>query len=211
MRRIVLQEMISLDGFLAGPHGALDWPLADEEFEQRAAEHLDGADTLLFGRKTFEMMAGYWPNAIASPRGTLESDGRSFAVPTAPTSAHAAVARRMNAIDKIVFSSQLGKAEWGPSRIVRSVDPAEIAAWKQATGKEMILLGSVDLASEFIRLGLIDEYRFFVNPIVLGAGTSVTGSLGSPRPLHLQSTHAFRSGVIELRYVPRPGDGSEPA
>jgi dihydrofolate reductase len=205
MRRIVLQELVTLDGLLAGPGGAFDWPLADEEFEQRAAEHLERADTLIFGRRTYEMMAGYWPTAIATPSGALESDGRRFTVPTAPTSAHSAVARRMNALDKIVFSRTIPTAEWGPSRIVRSVDPSEIAGWKRGSGQDMLVLGSVQLASELVRLDLIDEYRFFVNPILLGHGMALTGSLPHPRRLQLESTHAFRSGVLETSYVPRRG------
>ena len=200
MRRIVLQEMVSLDGFAAGPNGEFDWPLADEEFEKHANELLDTADTLLLGRKTYEMFATYRPTAASSPTGTMGGpEGAEFTVPTSPTKAHKEVARKMNSYRKVVFSRSLIKVEWANSILVREVNPKDIDEMKRQNGKDMLLLGSIDLARSFIRHGLIDEYRLWVNPIILGKGMALLEGFDR-RKLGFAGTRTFGSGLVELRY-----------
>ncbi len=200
MRRIVLQEMVSLDGFAAGPNGEFDWPLADEEFEQRANELLGKADTLLLGRNTYQMFASYWPTAPSSPTGTMKgSEGAEFTVPTSASAVHEAVARKMNSRRKIVFSKTLDRVEWANSTLMRAVVPQEIVEMKGQPGKDMLLLGSIGLARSFMEHGLVDEHRVWVNPILLGKGRPLYGEK-ERRRLELVGTKTFRSGLVELHY-----------
>ncbi len=200
MRKIVLQEMVSLDGFAAGPKGEFDWPLADEEFEQHAGNLLGTADTLLLGRNTYQMFASYWPTAVPSATGKLKGPGGAeFAVPTSPSAAHQEAARRMNAYHKVVFSKTLETVEWNNSTLVRELVPEDVVAMKQRKGRDMLLLGSIDLAQSFMKHGLIDEYRVWVNPIVLGTGKPLFGKMDRHR-LELAGTRTFGSGLLELHY-----------
>ena len=201
MRKIVLQEMMSLDGFMAGPNGEFDWPLADEEFEWYANGLLNAADTLLLGRNTYQMFASYWPSAASSATGTLrKSDGIEFVVPTNETSVHDQVAARMNAYRKIVFSRTLDRVEWNNSVLVREVDPTHIVKMKQEAGKNMPVLGSAELVWSLMKSRLIDEYRVWVNPIILGRGKPLFGSQSDRSKLKLVGTKSFESGLVEQYY-----------
>ena len=201
MRKIVVQEMVSLDGFMAGPKGEFDWPLADEEFERHANELLTAADTLLLGRTTYQNFASYWPTAASSVTGTMKnSDGVDFAVPTSVSNTHDQVARKMNAYRKIVFSKTLDMVQWNNAVLVREVDPKEIAGMKEQPGKNMLVLGSAELVWSLMKSGLIDEYRVWVNPIILGRGKPLFGTLNDRRKLKLIETKTFGSGLIELHY-----------
>lgn len=194
--------MVSLDGFIAGPNGELDWHLADEEFEKQAVELLDTVDTLLFGRVTYEGMASYWPTAVTSPTGTLDANGVKITVPTGASKVHTEVANKMNSLAKIVFSRTLEKVDWNNSRLLKEVNQQQIMEMKQQPGKDMVLFGSADLSSTFMRLDLIDEYRIFVNPIVLGKGKPMFKDLGKRYKLKLVKTKIFGSGVVGLYYIP---------
>ena len=201
MRKIVLQEMMSLDGFMAGPKGEFDWPLADEEFEWHSNDLLNAADTLLLGRSTYQMFASYWPTAAFSVSGTMKnSDGVEFAVPTSVSNVHDEVARKMNAYRKIVFSKTLDKVQWNNSILVREVDPKEIIRMKEQPGKNMAVLGSAELVWSLMKSRLIDEYRVWVNPVILGRGKPLFGALDERHKLKLAETKMFRSGLIELHY-----------
>ena len=201
MRKIVLQEMMSLDGFMSGPQGEFDWPLADEEFERHANQLLDTADTLLLGRITYQMFASYWPTAASSASGRVKnSDGVEFAVPTSISLVHNEIARKMNTYRKIVFSKTLNMVHWNNSILVKEVDPKEIDRMKEQPGKNMVVLGSAELVWSLMRSRLIDEYRVWVNPIILGAGKSLFGALNDRNKLKLAGTKTFDSGLIELHY-----------
>ncbi|HEX3002251.1 MAG TPA: dihydrofolate reductase family protein, partial [Methanoregula sp.] len=149
MRAIIAQEMVSLDGFFAGPKGEIDWFVWDDSLKDVSISILGRVDTLLFGRTTYEMMAGYWPTATADDP---------------------LITRSMNALRKIVFSATLKKADWNNTRIVNRIDPEEIARMKEQPGRDMVLFGSGIIVSTLTRLGLIDEYRLIVNPVILGTG-----------------------------------------
>ena len=199
MRKIVLQEMMSLDGFMAGPKGEFDWPLADEEFEWHTNDLLNAADTLLLGRSAYQMFASYWPTAASSASGTMKnSDGVEFTVPTSVSNAHDEVARKMSAYRKIVFSKTLEGVQWNNSILVREVDPKEITRMKEQPGKNMVVLGSSELVWSLMKSRLIDEYRVWVNPIILGRGKSLFGALDDRHKLKLAETKTFGSGLIEL-------------
>lgn len=178
MRTIFAFEMLSLDGFYAGPNDEFDWPNVDEEFFAWSLAQLDRSDTIVFGRTTYEGMSAYWPNAPADD----------------PT------AQRMNSLPKVVVSRTLETAAWNNSRIVRSLD--DIAELKRQPGKDIAVFGSFDLTVGLIEAGLLDELRVIVNPIVLGAGKSLLRSTDKRIALTLQDTHRFESGNVLLIYTP---------
>jgi dihydrofolate reductase len=179
VRRVIVSNMVSLDGFLEGANRELDWHVVDAEFFAYAEEMLGSVDTILFGRTTFEMMQAYWPKA---PRD--------------------AIADKMNSLAKIVFSNTLTSAEWTHSTIVRGDAPAEVSRLKSEPGVDMVVLGSGALASSLLRAGLIDEYRVIVNPIVLGKGNSLFQNLRSRIRMRLTNLRPFASGVVMLSYQP---------
>ena len=151
MRKVILFDMATLDGFFAGPNGEIDWHRVDEEFNEFAIAQLDSADGLLFGRVTYQGMASYWPTDMARTDDPI-------------------VAGKMNTLPKIVFSRTLDKVEWNNTRLVKGNVEEEISKLKQQPGQDWLLFGSADLASTLTNLGLIDEYRVMVNPVVLGHG-----------------------------------------
>ncbi len=181
MRKIIAQEMVSLDGFFAGPNGELDWFVWDEVLKDYSISTLSAVDTLMFGRVTYEMMAGYWPAA---------------------TEEDPAIAKGMNSLPKIVFSRSLKSADWNNSRLVREVIPEEIVKLKQQPGKDMVIYGSGSLVSAFANLGLIDEYRFIVNPVVLGSGKPLFKGFKDRFSLKLLEARTLGSKNVLLSYQP---------
>ncbi len=181
MRKVVLFNMMSLDGFFAGPEGELDWHNVDEEFNRFAIDQLDTAGALVFGRRTYEVMASYWPIPAA-----VEDDPE--------------VARRMNDIKKIVFTRTLGAASWNNTRIVREDLAGELQRLKAEAGKDLFIFGSADLASTLIRLSLIDEFRVLVNPMLLGQGQPLFRGLDRRLALHFLDARSFKNGNVLLRY-----------
>ena len=181
MRKVILLAMMTLDGFFDGPGEGLeriDWHHADEEWEDYSVEILSGAGTLLFGRKTYEGFADFWP--------TQEGE----------------VARLLNEIEKVVFSTTLAEATWQHTRLVRERVPEAVAQIKAQPGRPIIVFGSADFAATLTQHGLIDEYRIAVNPVVLGDGTPLFKEPGARRNLRLLGTRVFKSGIAELRYAP---------
>ena len=176
-------NMVTLDGFFAGPNGEIDWHTVDEAFDRFAVDQLDSAGGLLFGRVTYQMMASYWPTPEA-----IAADPR--------------VADRMNALPKIVFSTTLAQAGWNNSRLEKEVDAAEISKLKQQPGKDLLVFGSADLAGTLIQLGLIDEIRMMVSPVVLGRGIPLFKSRRDPLQLIMLDTRTFPNGNVYLSYRP---------
>jgi dihydrofolate reductase len=168
---------MSLDGFFEGPKKELDWFVTDEEFFAYAREMLCAADTLLFGRATYQHMANYWPSAPADE-----------------------IADKMNNLPKVVFSQTLQKVEWKNSRLVRGNVAEEISNLKNQPGKDMVVLGSASLASWLLQLGLVDEYRIILTPVLIGAGTPLFRDVNTRLKLQLLSMRSFASGVVVLYY-----------
>jgi dihydrofolate reductase len=186
MRKVILFMMVSLDGFFEGPNHALDWHNVDAEFNEFAIHQLNEVDVLLFGRKTYEMMASYWPTPAATKNDPI-------------------VAERMNNLPKLVFSRTLQKVEWNNSRLIKENVAEEISKLKQQPGKDMAIFGSSDLSVTLAKLGLIDEYRIMVNPVVLGNGTRLFAGMNHRLNLKLVKTKSFSSGNVLLYYVPDRG------
>lgn len=187
MRKIIFQMMITVDGFFEGPNKELDWHVVDEEFINYAIDLLNSVDTILFGRVTYQMMAAYWPTPAAIADDPI-------------------VAERMNNLPKIVFSPTLEKVEWQNSRLVTGNIAEIVAKLKQQPGKDMVIFGSSDLAVAFTKLGLIDEYRIIVNPVVLGSGKTLFKGFNDRLKLKLIETKTFSSGTVLLRYHPDKGE-----
>jgi dihydrofolate reductase len=187
MRKIIVSEMVSLDGFFARPDGDLDWHVVDDEFNAFARKQLDEMDTLLFGRVTYEGMASYWPTEAA-----LADDPE--------------IAAAMNRLPKVVFSRTLNALEWSNSQLARGDIAEEIRRLKAQPGKDMAIFGSGEIVSALTRKGLIDEYRLFVCPVVLGSGKPLFARLSDTLNLRLLNSQPFASGVVLLYYRPANGE-----
>lgn len=179
MRKVILSIFVSLDGRIENATGQQDWNIDvfDDEMERYAAEQLDEVDTLLLGRRTYELFARDWPAETGE------------------------VADKMNGIDKVVFSRTLTQATWRNTRIATDV-ALEITALRSRPGKDMLIYGSAELARDLMRLGLIDEYRLWVHPVVLGDGTPLFENFKDRIDLKLVDTRVFDTGVCILRYRP---------
>lgn len=182
MSRVFLFNMVTLDGFFEGPNHDIDWHSTDEEFNEFAIAQLNEIGTLLFGRVTYQLMASYWPTQVA-----LESDP--------------VVADKMNSTPKVVFSRTLHSAEWNNTRLARDA-VQEITKLKQQDGKDIAIFGSANLAAGLIPLGLIDEFRIMVSPVVLGKGTPLFQGVNDPLSLNLLRSKTFGNGNVLLIYQP---------
>ena len=187
MRKVIVSMMVSLDGFFAGPKGEIDWHIVDEEFNRYAVDLLNTVDTILFGRVTYQLFESYWPAAALSPS-TSKSDLE--------------ISHKINNMTKIVFSKTLEKVEWKNARLVKEVIPDEIVKIKKQPGKDMVIFGSGSIVSTFAQLGLVDEYRIIVNPVVLGSGKPLFKDIRGRINLKLLKTKTFSSGNVLLVYQP---------
>jgi len=187
MRKIVLTEWVSLDGYAAGPDN--DMSFVGESFNDEMGKYEDDivntADTLVLGRVTYESFAGSWPQVPDKPD---VSEGEK------------AYARKLNSMRKIVFSKTLGSADWNNSVLLRDIDPEAIKRWKQEDGKDMLIYGSASIVQQLTNLGLIDEYQLLVHPVVLGGGTPLLKEIADKHRLKLVDTRPFSSGVVLLTY-----------
>ena len=183
MRKVILFNMVTLDGFFSGPEGEIDWHNVDQEFNEFAIAQLDTAGGLIFGRVTYELMANYWPTPLA-----IEDDP--------------VVAAKMNSISKYVFSRSLRSADWENTQLIHRDAGDEIPNLKQQPGGDLFIFGSANLASSLTRQGLIDEYRLMLNPLVLGDGRPLFEGLDERLSLKLIKTKVFASGNVLLTYQP---------
>ncbi len=188
MRKIIFMMSVSLDGYFEGPDHDLSWQLVDEELHGHFNDWLGTTGGFLGGRVTHELMAGYWPTADEDPAASPK------------VAEFAGIWREM---PKIVYSKTLDRAGWN-TEVRADVDPDEIRAMKEQPGGDLAL-GGADLAATFRRLGLIDEYRIYVHPVLAGAGSRLFESAGARTPLTLAQTRTFGNGVVLLRYEASPG------
>ena len=184
MRKVIASPFTSLDGMMSGPQGEIEWntPYFDDEMAAYVHGQFEEVDTLLFGRVTYQWFAQYWPE-----QGVKDSP---------------AEAEKMNSIKKIVFSRTLAKTEWNNSSIIRDHIAEEISRLKEQPGANFSIDGSPTLIHSFSKLGLIDEYRIRVHPVVLGSGVPLFKDQSERMKLKLLEARPFRSGVILLRYEP---------
>jgi dihydrofolate reductase len=183
MRKIIFMMSVSLDGFFEGPDRELDWQLIDDELLGHCNEELAAMGAFLDGRVTYELMAAVWPAADADP---------------ASTPLMAEFARIWLDMPKIVYSRTLQRAGWNAT-IVRDVVPDDVMELKAQPGGDL-MVGGAGLAAAFMRHDLIDEYRFYVHPVIIGRGRPLFRPSDIKIDLRLAGTRAFGSGVVLLRY-----------
>jgi dihydrofolate reductase len=183
MRLLNAFNFLSLNGFYKGPNGDIGWHRHGEEESEFSREGAGSGSTLLFGRVTYEMMAGFWPSEQAKQM-------------------DAVVAAGMNATEKIVFSRTLKKAEWNNTRIVSGDIIAEVRKMKQGAGPGMTILGSGSIITQFAAAGLIDQFQFMIDAVAIGGGTPMLQGIPVPIKFKLTGTRTFKSGSVLLTYVP---------
>ena len=180
MGKLFSFNMMTIDGFFEGAKWDLSWHRVDDEFNEFAIAQLNEIGTLLFGRVTYEGMAGYWPSVDA-------------------TKDDPEVASLMNHIPKIVFSKTLNKAEWENTTLIRDDIAREVTNLKKQSAKDLAVFGSANLMSGLMQMDLIDEHRVIVNPVILGAGTPLFQTKVQLN-LKLLRTRVFGNGNVLLCY-----------
>jgi len=193
MRKVVLQEFVSIDGLIAGPNDSVDFIPAstqgDPSFGREQLALMDAIDTLLLGRVTYGMFAGFWPNVT-------EGAEKEFA-------------DKFNAVPKVVFSKTLKRAPWGTwkhGRIVRGSAVDEVARLKQQSGKDILISGSISIAQSLIAESMVDEYRLVLCPVVLGSGRPLFHEDARSIPMKLLTATTLDRGAVSLIYNPRYAD-----
>ena len=193
MRKIISFMHLSLDGFVAGPNGEMDWIKADEEIFDYVGKRISEGDTALYGRVTYEMMENYWPTAADKPTASRHDIEHS---------------KWYSKVHKIVLSTTMKDAGLTNTTIISDHLDERINEIKQsgaATGwngsKDILLFGSPTATHSLIHLNLIDGYWLFVNPIILGRGIPLFADIKEKIKLQLLNTKQFTCGVTELNYI----------
>jgi dihydrofolate reductase len=195
MRRIVMFNQVTADGYFAGPDGNLEWVVPDKEFDKSVAAGLPAAGTILFGRRTYELFEAFWPQAVGDTATAPDPHGGDRSPELR------AIGVFINDATKLVFSRTLKSVTWRNSRVIHELDPREIEAMKREPGGDMMIFGSGSIVSQLTRHGLIDEYQFFVSPVLLGSGQSLLSGVPSSSTLDLLEAKQYPSGNVMLRYA----------
>jgi dihydrofolate reductase len=185
MRKLTVFNQVSIDGYFVDNHRDMSWAKqgADDEFNRFSSDRARGGGVLLFGRVTYELMAGFWPTREAAQ-----------ALPS--------IAERMNHLPKVVFSRTMKRASWNNTTLVKDDMVGRIRRMKAEPGEGMAILGSGNLVSQLAETGLIDEYEFIVNPLALGAGRAIFQGVSKRLGLKLTQSRTFKNGKVFLSYVP---------
>jgi dihydrofolate reductase len=186
MRKIISFMHISLDGFVAGPTGEMDWIKIDEEIFNHVGKRISEGDTALYGRVTYQMMESYWPTAADKPTATKHDIEHS---------------KWYGKVHKIVLSKTLKDADQHNTTVISDNLSDRINKIKQSGSKDILLFGSPSATHSLIQLNLIDGYWLFVNPIILGQGIPLFTAIKDKIKLNLLTTRQFTSGVTELNYI----------
>ena len=184
MGRLIYLMNVSLDGFIETPDHGLEWTTVDDEIHAWFNDELRETEALLYGRRLYEVMTAYWPSAESDP---------------GATAVMLDFARIWNPKPKLVFSRSLQRVD-GNARLVRAESDEDFARLKAGFDGELEV-GGPTLAAEFIRRGLVDEYRLVVHPVILGAGTPFFPRVERPLALRLTETRTFASGLVYLGYA----------
>ena len=177
---------VSLDGFAADPNRGLDFLSYDKELEQYADELVKTVGSPVYGRTTYQLMEGYWPTVLKKP------DAGKHALEHA---------QWVENVPKIVFSKTLTEVTWNNTLLIKDNIAEEVAKLKQQPGKDLVIFGSPGLANSFMSLGLIDEYKLTVHPVILGSGISVFTGNTTKSKLKLLDSKTLKSGVLTLHYA----------
>jgi dihydrofolate reductase len=184
MRRLIVFNMVSLDGFFVDAKGDMRWAhKQDAEWNAFASANAGGSGVLVFGRITYELMASYWPTPMA--------------LQNSP-----AVAKGMNEMPKIVFSRTLNNVSWSNTKLLKGDLATEVRNLKKEPGPDMVILGSGSIVSQLAQENLIDEYQLALSPIVLGKGRTLFESVKEKINLKLTSSRTFGNGTVFACYQP---------
>ena len=183
MRKIVMLNRVSVDGFFAGPNGEIDWFIHDPEVDQAAHEGIQ-ADTVLFGRVTYQLFENYWPKVAADPEAPEEARN---------------TANELNQMTKLVFSKTLREVTWENSKLGKGDVADEVRMLKQGEGSGIIIFGSGTVVQQLTSERLIDDYFFIVTPVILGAGKSLFTEVKKLN-LDFLEARSFNSGNVLLHY-----------
>ena len=190
MRKVYVYMMLSIDGYFEGRDHDISWHNVDEELNEFNVDLLSDADFFIFGRRTYQLMESFWPQASNDP--TMSESERK-------------IAHLLNHTPKIVYSKTLDgvqeQANWKNVELKNTFDPEEIRRLKAMPGKSMWVGGS-DLAVTFLKSGLIDECIFTVSPVVIGAGTPIFKGIDRRHKFELLGSRTFKSGNVQHRYRP---------
>ena len=188
LRKLRLQVQMSIDGCIAGPNGEMDWMvgLQDDKLNKYAYELTESIDTILLGRKMTDDFISYWSDVIKKP------DDPWYAF-----------AKKMIDIPKVVFTKTLNKSKWINTEIAIGDLTEEIIKLKSREGNDMVVYGGASFDSSLIKLGLIDEFLLFINPVAIGNGMTIFKDLNEIQKFNLVKTIAFDSGEVLLHYEPR--------
>jgi dihydrofolate reductase len=185
MRKLKLQVQMTVDGFIAGPNGEMDWMTLPwtEDVNRYVTEITDSVDTLILGRKLAEGFIPYWASVAANPDGPDFTAGKKF-----------------TDIPKVVFTRTLQNSAWGNTVLAKGDLIEEITRLKSQEGKDIIAYGGATFVSSLIRYGLIDELHLFINPSILGSGLTIFQEVGEKVNLTLQAAIPFACGITVMRY-----------
>ncbi len=186
MRKIISFMHISLDGFVAGLNGEMDWIRVDEEIFDYVGKRISRGDTALYGRVTFEMMENYWPSAGDKPDASRHDIEHS---------------KWYNQVHKVVLSKTMTGAGLSNTEVISDNLADRIHEIKQRPGNEILLFGSPSATHSLIQLNLVDGYWLFVNPVILGRGIPLFAGVKDTVKLSLLDTRQFACGVTELNYM----------
>lgn len=186
MRKIISFMHISLDGFVAGPNGEMDWIKVNEEIFDHVGKRISQGDTSLYGRVTYEMMENYWPTAADKPTASNHDIQHS---------------KWYKKVHKVVLSKTINDEGLNNTKIISDNLTERINEIKQQTGEDILLFGSPTATHSLMQLNLIDGYWLFVNPVILGRGIPLFIDIKEKIKLNLLTTRQFDCGVTELNYV----------
>lgn len=184
MATLSVFNFMTLNGFTHDAQGGIAWHRHGEEEGAYASEGANSASILLFGRKTYDMMASFWPTPMAAQ---MQPE----------------VAKGMNASSKIVFSRSMKKADWENTRLVSTDPAAEIKRLKREQEHPLTILGSGSIVTLCAENGLIDDYKLMIDPVLLGSGATLAAGITEKLDLELKEHRVFSSGVVLLRYRPK--------
>ncbi len=182
MRKINAYNFITLNGFYKGLQGDISWHKHGAEENTFSEKSLEAENILLFGRVTYEMMAGFWPTPAAHQHSPV-------------------VAKEMNDAEKIVFSRTLNNADWNNTLLIKDNIFEEIRKMKALPGKDMTILGSGSIVTQFAEQQLLDSYQLMIDPVVIKNGTAIFNEINCDLNLKLVETRSFKSEVVLLSYT----------
>jgi dihydrofolate reductase len=186
MRRLIVFNNVTLDGYFAGVNSDFSWAHSnndDAEFNAFVADNASGGGQLLLGRITYELMARYWPTPAAIKNDPIVAEG-------------------MNSMPKVVFSRTLDKVSWNNTKLVKGDIASEIRRMKKEPGPDMAILGSGSIVSQLAQESLINEFQIVVNPVVLGKGRTMFDGIKKMLTLKLTKARVFGNGKVYLCYEP---------